>query len=210
MSQVQDPEAEPLEAVLVGDDPSPAAVIATWLGVGLVTVVVLWFAWTQVINPSGGSTVDQYVDDETGFDYESLRDQFKAEFPTKPSRRAQSGEFGDTVEVTSKPGGRYTFTVVRSPQPETALETYRPTLNAAANALRRSFGGEVVSQTPALPLAIQSVAVKQIALRKGDTYQRAQFVLAKDRMYTLQVTMDGDDVEPFNRLVETFAVLGDR
>ena len=209
MNQVFDAEAEPLEAVLVDDDPSPAAVIAVWLGVALVAVVVLWFAWTQVINPSGGSTIDQYVDEDSGYAYESLRDQFKAEFPTKPTRRAESGEFGDTVEVTSTPSG-YHFTVVRSPQPEAALETYKPTLNAAANAMKRSFGGEVVSETPALPLAIQSVAVKQLALRKGGTYQRTQFVLAKDRMYTLQVTMDGDDVDPFNRLVKTFAVLGDR
>jgi hypothetical protein len=210
MSQVYDPEAEPLEAVLVSDDPSPAAVIATWLGVGLVTVVVLWFAWTQVINPSGGSTIERYVDDEAGVAYESLRDQFKAEFPTEPTRRQRGGEFGDEVAVTSRPDGNSTFTVIRSPQPENALENYRATLNAAASSLERSFGGEVVEQSPALPLAINNEAVKSLVLRKGDQYQRNQLVLVNGRLYTVQVTMDGDDKAPFERLFETFVVLGPR
>jgi hypothetical protein len=208
VSQVYDPEVEPLEAVLVEDDPSPAAVIAVWLGVALVAVVVLWFAWTQVINPSGGSTVDQYVDGDTGYAYESLRDQFKAEFPDQPTRRQETGEFGDTVAVTSRPGGDSTFRIIRTPQPETALETYRATLNAAANSLQRSYGGEVVEQSPPLPIPINSEAVKAITLRKGDEYQHNQLVLVNGRLYTIQVTMPGDDDEPFKRLFDTFVVLG--
>jgi hypothetical protein len=210
MSQVYDPEAEPLEAVLVADDPSPAAVIAVWIGVALVAVVVLWFAWTQVINPSAGGTIEQYVDGDTGYAYESLRDQFKAEFPTEPTRRQESGEFGDAVAVTSRPDGDSTFRILRTPQPETALETYKATLNGAAGSIERAFGGEVVEESPALPIPIDNVAVKNIVLRKGDEYQRNQLVLVNGRLYTVQVTMNDDDKAPFEHLYDTFVILGPR
>jgi hypothetical protein len=67
-----------------------------------------------------------------------------------------------------------------------------------------------VTDGPALPLAIQSVAVKRLVLRKGDEYQRSQLVLAKDRLYTVQATTPDDDDEPFNRLFDSFEVLGER
>jgi hypothetical protein len=209
-SDVMDPEAEPLEAIPVGDDPSPFAVAATWLGVALVAVVVVWFAWTQVINPSGGTVLEEYVDGNEGYVYDSLQDQFKAEFPERPTRRVLPGEFGDTAVVTNQPTDDATFTVIREPKPETALESYRSTLNRAADAIRRAYGGEVVTDGPALPLAIQSVAVKRLVLRKGDEYQRSQLVLAKDRLYTVQATTPDDDDEPFNRLFDSFEVLGER
>jgi hypothetical protein len=211
MSQTMDPqEMEPLEAIVVPDEPSPLAVIAVWLGVLLVGVIVVWFAWTQVINPSGGTVVEEYVDGDAGYRYESLRDQFKAEFPEQPERTALNGEFGETAVVTSRPGSGYTFTVIREPKPESSLENYTRTLNAAARSMQEEFGGELVDQTPPLPLPIQSVAVKFLTLHKGDQYQRTQLTLATDRLYTVQVTMDGDDEKPFERLADSFQVLGPR
>jgi hypothetical protein len=212
MTETMDPqEMEPLEAIVVDDDePSALAVIAVWLGVALVAVIVVWFAWTQVINPSGGTVVEEYVSGDAGYMYESLRDQFKAEFPERPEREALSGEFGETAVVTSRPGSGYTFTVIREPKPESSLENYSRSLNSAARAIQSEFGGELVEQTPPLPLTIQSVAVKFITLRKGNQYQRTQLTLATDRLYTVQVTMNGDDEDPFKRLAETFQVLGPR
>jgi hypothetical protein len=211
MNQTMDPqEMEPLEAIVVRDEPSPLAVIAVWLGVALVAVIVVWFAWTQVINPSGGTVVEEYADGDAGYMYESLRDQFKAEFPERPEREALEGEFGETAVVTSRPGSGYTFTVIREPKPESSLENYSRNLNNAAVAIRREFGGEIVEQTPPLPLAIQSVAVKFLTLRKGNQYQRTQLTLATDRLYTVQVTMNGDDKAPFEQLSGTFEVLGPR
>jgi hypothetical protein len=210
MSQVIDPEAEPLEAIVVGDGPvHTAVVVATWLGVALVVVVAIWFAWTQVINPSGGSVVERYVDGE-GHLYESLRDQFRAEFPTKPSRQVLRGPLGEIAVVTSRPGPDYQFTVIHEPQPETALENYGPTLNTAAGSLANQVGGEIVSQTPPLPLAINNVAVKDVVFRKGDDYYRNRLILARDRLYTVQAKVKGDDKAPFTELAKTFQVLGPR
>jgi hypothetical protein len=211
MTQTVDPsEMEPLEAIVVRDEPSPFAVIAVWLGVALVAGLVVWFAWTQVINPPAGSVLEEYADGNEGYLYESLRDQFKAEFPNRPDRQVLNGEFGETVVVTSRPGSDATFTVIREPKPESSLESYTRTLNAAARALQGAFGGELVSQTPPLPLPIQTVAVKFLVLRKGEQYQRTQFTLATDRLYTVQTTLNGSDEAPFKQLARTFEVLGPR
>lgn len=209
MNQVVDPDAEPLEAIVVEDEPpNPAVVAVTWIGVAIVALVVLWFAWTQIINPAGRSVVDQYASGDTGHLYESLRDQFRAEFPTTPTRRVENGPFGPTADLTSRPGPDYSFTVVRQSQPETALEDYATTLDTAAGSLASQVKGEIISQTK--PVVIQDVAVKFVVYRVGDEYYRNQLTLASDRLYTVQAKVKGTDEAPFQRLTKSFEILGPR
>lgn len=211
MNQVIDPtEREPLDAIPVDTGPGPAAMALTWVAVVLVGLFVLWFAWTQVLNPSGGSVVDRFVDGDEGHLYESLRDQFRVEFPTEPRRRELPGQNGTTIVVDSRPGPDYRFAVIREPQPETALENYVPTLNSAAGALAQQVGGEIVSQSPPIPIAINHVAVKDVVFKKGEMYYRNRLILATDRLYTLQVMVDGEDEDPFTAMAKTFKVLGPR
>lgn len=211
MSQVIDPmEAEPLEAILVDSGPARTATAAAWIVLGLVALLVVWFVWTQVLSPSSGTSVGSYVDGDSGHLYESLKDQFRAEFPTVPRRRQESGEFGPTVVVDSRPGPDYLFAVIREPEPETGLESYTSTLNNAARALVQQSKGTLVSQSPPLPLAISSVAVKDVVFRNGDDYYRNRLILATDRLYTLQVMVKGSDDAAFTALAKTFKVLGPR
>jgi len=209
MNQVVDPDAEPLDAIVVEDEPpNPAVVAVTWIGVAIVALVILWFAWTQVINPGGGSVVDRYASGDTGHLYESLRDQFRAEFPTTPTRRVENGPFGQTADLTSRPGPDYSFTVVRESEPETALENYATTLDTAAGSLASQVKGEITSQSK--PVVIQDVAVKFVTYRVGDEYYRNQLTLASDRLYTVQAKVKGTDQAPFNRLTKSFEILGPR
>jgi hypothetical protein len=210
VNQVIDPmEAEPLDAIPVDSGPGrTVVVIATWVGVGLVAVFVLWFFWTNVISSDGGSLVDRYASGDTGVLYESLRDQMKMELPTQPTRHEVPDPNGSTVSVVSTPGSDYQFSVTRQPQSGDALETYTPILDAAAGSLAQQAGGEIVSQTKAVPLV--DVAVKDVTFKKGDEYYRNRLVLANDRLYTVQAKVKGDDAAPFNRLWKTFEILGPR
>jgi hypothetical protein len=204
-------EAEPLEAIVVEDGPSPITLTATWIVVAILAVLALWWAWTHVINPSGGSVVDRYVNGDNSHLYESLRDEFRVELPTKPQRHEQPGDaLGPTVVVDSRPGPDYLFAVIRQPEPDTALENYVPTLNTAAGALAAQVHGEIVKQTPPLPLPINSVAVKDVVFRTGDRYYRNRLILASGRLYTLQVMVKGTDEDPFTAMAKTFKVLGPR
>jgi hypothetical protein len=204
-------EREPLEAIPVETGPTPAIAAVTWIAVGLSVLLVMWFAWTQVINPSGGSVVDQFVDGDESHLYESLRDQFRVELPTEPRRRELPGNaLGPIVVVDSKPGPDYLFAVIREPEPERALENYVPTLNTAAGALAQQVGGEIVSQSPPIPIAINGVAIKDVKFKKGEMYYTNRLILATDRLYTLQVMTKGDDEDPFTAMAKTFKVLGPR
>jgi hypothetical protein len=209
MNQVVDPDAEPLEAIVVEEEPpNPAVVAVTWIGVAIVALVILWFAWTQVINPAGSSVVDQYANGDTGHLYESLRDQFRAEFPTVPTRRVLTGPYGSTTDLTSRPGPDYSFTVLNQSQPETALENYATTLNTAAGSLASQVNGEIISQST--PVVIQDVAVKFVVYRVGNEYYRNQLTLASNRLYTVQAKVRGKDEAPFHRLTKSFEILGPR
>jgi hypothetical protein len=211
VSQVIDPsETEPLDAILVDDRPSPVVLVATWAVVGLLGLLVLWWAWTHVINPSGGSEVERYIKGDNGHLYESLRDQFRVELPTDPRRHEQPGPLGPIVVVDSRPGPDYLFAVIREPEPATALENYVPTLNTAAGSLAEQVHGEIVSQFDPIPIPINHVAIKDIVFRKGGRYYRNRLILATDRLYTLQVMVKGKDDAAFTAMAKTFTVLGPR
>lgn len=211
MSQVIDPrETEPLDALVVDDGPSPLVLVATWAVVALLGLLVLWWAWTRVINPSGGSVVDRYIKGDESHLYESLRDQFRVELPTEPQRREQPGPLGPVVVVNSRPGPDYLFAVIREPQPDTALENYIPTLDTAAGSLAQQVNGEIVKQSPPIPIPINGVAIKDVMFRKGEMYYRNRLILANGRLYTLQVMVKGKDEAPFTAMAKTFKVLGPR
>lgn len=208
MSQVADPtEAEPLDAIPVGPDARHRlAAITAWVVLGLVVGVTGWFLWTQVIDPSGGTLVDRYTNGDAGQTYESVRDQFRATFPTTPLRHEQAGPNGRKVEVVSRPGPGYAFSVTRESQPEGALENFTATLDTAAGALVRSVRGTVVTQED--PVPFYDVAVKHLSFRKGARYYRVLLILATGRLYTIETMMPNSDTEPIAHLAKTFRILG--
>jgi hypothetical protein len=208
VSQVIDPmEAEPLDAIVVDDGPSKVTLVATWIVVGLLVFLALWWTWNHVINPNGGSVVDRYVAGDGGHLYESLRDEFRVELPTTPQRRESKDQ---VVVVDSRPGPDYLFAVIREPEPDTALENYVPTLNTAAGALADDVGGEIVSQSDPIPIPINGVVIKDVVFRKGEHYYRNRLILANGRLYTLQVMVKGKSEKEFTAMAKTFKVLGPR
>ena len=54
------------------------------------------------------------------------------------------------------------------------------------------------------------VAVKSLVFRKGNEYYRNMLLLAKDRLYTIQAMVKGNDPAPFHQLWKSFSVLGAR
>ncbi len=210
MNEVIDPaDPEALDAIPVGPNPGRTlGIAAAWIAVGLVIGLALWLFWTNVIDQSGTSTVESYTAGTSGELYSSVRDGFKVELPTTPRRRELDRADGTTIVVDSRPGAGYSFSVTRSPQPETGLENYVTTLNTAAGAVAASVGGEIVSQTDPIPYI--DVAVKDVVFRKGNQYYRNRLVLARDRLYIVQAMVKGKDAAPFNRLWKTFARIGPR
>lgn len=208
MNQVAEPtEAEPLDAIPVGPDPRHTlGVVTAWVVLGLVLVVAGWFLWTRVIDPSGETLVDRYANGDAGQTYESVRDQFRATFPTTPRRHEQAGPNGPIVEVVSRPGPGYAFSVTREPEPVSAIENFTTTLDTAAGELARSVGGEIVSQMDPQPFI--DVAVKDFTFRKGAAYYRARLILATDRLYTIEAMTPRSEAKPFEHLRKTFTILG--
>jgi hypothetical protein len=100
--------------------------------------------------------------------------------------------------------------VIREPQPDTALENYVPTLDTAAGSLAQQVHGEIVKQSPPIPIPINGVAIKDVMFRKGEMYYRNRLILANGRLYTLQVMVKGTDEDPFTAMAKTFKVLGPR
>jgi hypothetical protein len=210
VNQVIDPaDPEALDAVPVGPNPGRTlGIVAAWIAVGLVIGLSLWLFWTNVIEQNGSSTVESYTAGDSGERYSSVRDGFKVELPTTPRRRELNQAGGTTIVVDSRPGAGYSFSVTRSPEPETGLENYTSTLNTAAGSIADSVGGEIVSQTD--PIAYIDVAVKDVVFRKGNEYYRNRLVLATDRLYIVQAMVKGKDPAPFDRLWKTFGRLGPR
>lgn len=210
MTKVVEPdEAEPLEAIPVASRREGLlAVVAAWTVLFLVIAVAGWFVWDQLIRPDGGSLVSRYADGDTGETYESVEDQLSVVLPSRWRRNLQASPLGEIARIESTPGSGYLFAVTRTPMPETALESYKQTLNEAARSFADTHRAEIVSQTPAIPF--NDVGLEEIVMRKGDRWWRVRFVLATDRLYTLEARTPDDDDGPFKRLTESFVVLGPR
>lgn len=200
---------EPLEAIAVemrGNH--PATTIVAWIGVVIVLFLVVGWIWTRWINPSAGGTIDRYVHNNAGVVFENPNDQFGITLPSKWTRTATADPLGTVVTVTSAPGPGYSFTVTKTPEPVTALDSYASSLNQVAGQLASQAGAEIVTQTP--PAHLQDVAVKSVVYRKGSTYWRAGIELLKDRLYTVVAKTPNNDDAPFKRLVASFRILGPR
>ena len=207
MSQIVEPsEAEPLEAIPVETQPpKPWFAVVSWLMFAVVLVAAGLYVFT-LVDPSGDSLVTSYVKGDSGKSYQSIRDQISIELPTTAHRRVESGPLGDTVTVESSPGSGYLFSVTKTPEPEAALESFKPLLDRTARAVAKDFKGKIVSETKAV--AYGDLATKDVYFRRGDTYTRVRFVLSIDRLYTLIAQTKSPDDKAFNRFVLTFVPLG--
>lgn len=211
MNQVIDPtDPGALDAIPVGPSRGrTAGIVIAWIAVALVIGLALWFFLANVLESSNGtSAVESYTAGDSGELYSSVRDGFKVTLPTTPRRRELNRADGTTIVVDSRPGNGYSFSVTRSPQPESGLENYVSTLNTAAGSIAAGAGGEIVSQTDPIPYV--DVAVKDVVFRKGNEYYRNRLVLAADRLFTVQAMVKGKDPAPFDRLWKSFSQIGPR
>ena len=206
---ITEDSAEPLEAVVVetGGN-SPITTALAWLGLGLVVFLVVWWVWTRWIDPSAGGTIARYVDGKSGVLFEDPNDQFRVTTPTQWQRREQKNDLGSIVTVSDSVGADYSFTVTKTPEPETALESYKSSLNQVAGQLAGQAGATIVRQTE--PIPILDVAVKEVVYRKGASFWHARIELLKDRLYTIVAKSPTDDKNLFDHFVNTFQILGPR
>lgn len=205
-----DESAEPLEAVVVQADTSnPIVTVLAWVGVAVALFIIVGWVWTRWINPSAGGVIDRYAHNNSGVIFESPADQFSVTLPTAWHRTTTKNDLGTIVTVASEPGADYSFSATKTPEPVTALESYKSSLNQVAGQLVASnAGADIVSQTEPVPFV--DVAVKTVVYRKGDTYWRASLQLLKDRLYTIVARTPNSDEAPFSRLVTSFKILGAR
>lgn len=206
---ITEDSAEPLEAIVVETTASsPVATIVAWICAALVLFLVVWWIWTRWIDPSAGGVIDRYVSSNVGVVFENPNDEFGVTMPTAWRRSTAADPLGTVVNVTSDPSPEYSFSVTKTPEPVTALDSFASSLNQVAGQLAAGSGAEIVSQTT--PIPIQDVAVKEVVYRKGATYWRARIELLKDRLYTVIAKTPHDDDAPFKRLVTSFRILGPR
>ena len=200
---------EPLEAIVVETRSSnPITTLIAWIGVALVVFIVVGWVWTRWIDPSAGGVIDRYAHKQAGVVFENPNDQFSVTMPTSWQRTVSKNGLGRIVTVSSEPDSDYSFSVTKTPEPVTALESYKTSLNQVAGQLASNAGAVVVSQTEPTPFV--DVAVKTIVYRKGGTYWRASMQLLKDRLYTLIAKTPNSDEAPFTRLATSFKILGPR
>jgi hypothetical protein len=206
---ITDEAAEPLEAIVVESRaPNPLTTGLAWAGLAVVVLIMVWWVWTRWIDPSAGGTIARYVNGTSGVVFEDPRDEFRVTTPTQWKRTAETGPLGTTVTVADDVGPDYSFTVTKTPEPETALEDYESSLNQVAGQLATQSNASIVSQMK--PTAILDVAVKEVVYQKGGTFWRARIELLKDRLYTIVAKAPNRDDAPFQRLVTSFQILGPR
>ena len=202
-------DAEPPEAIPVGSSrKNLLTIIAAWATLVLVIVAAGWFVWDQLIRPDGGDLVSRYADGDEGVTYESIEDQFGVIFPSRWRRHVTPSALGDVTRVESTPGPDYLFSVTRAPIPETALENFKQSLRESAADFAKAHNAKIVVETPSMPFI--DMGVKDVVMEKGGSTWRVRFVLATDRIYTLEARTPNDDDGPFKRLVESFVPLGPR
>jgi hypothetical protein len=202
--------AEPIEAIPVETTPgNPAVTVVAWVAVVAAVVVLGFWVWTRWIDPSVGGTIDRYVHGTGGVEFaDPTTAQFRVTTPTQWATSSTSGALGPTAHVTDAPGGGYEFSVTKTPQPVTALESYQQGLNRLAGQLASDAHAEIVHQDGPLPFG--DVVYKFVTYRRGGTYWRAQLALLKDRLYTLIVKAPNEDKAPYTRMVKSFQILGPR
>ncbi len=205
----EDPRAEPLEAIVVetGDN-NPITTALAWLGVVLVAVLVIGWVWTRWIDPSTGGTISRYVSGNSGILFEDPNDQFRVTTPTQWQRTAEKNDLGTVVTVSASVGSDYSFSVTKTPEPLSALDSYKSSLNQVAGQLASDAGATIVSQTD--PIPILDVAVKEVVYQKGNTFWHARIELLKDRLYTIIAKTPSKNDAVFKRFVNAFQILGPR
>ena len=112
------------------------------------------------------------------------------------------------MTVNDNPGGGYQFSVTKTPEPASALDSYEEGLNRVVGQLASDAHAEIVEQTKPVPL--NDLVFKRFVYRRGDTYWRGQLELLKDRLYTIIVKAPNSDDAPYLHLVKTFEILGPR
>ena len=136
--------------------------------------------------PRSAGTIDRYVHDNAG---EVFADpnvaQFRVTTPTKWKATSLPNQFGTIVRVSDDPGGGYEFSVTKTPQPATALDSYEEGLNRLTGQLASNLGASIVLQTKPFPLG--ELVFKRFVFKRGSTYWRGQLELLKDRLYTIIV-----------------------
>jgi hypothetical protein len=202
-------EAEPLDAIPVDERDNRAAVaLVSWILLLVVLVTAGWWVGTKVLFPDGGSVVARYANSDAGKWYESAGDQFRAVFPTEPTREARQDPDGRTVTVVSRPGSGYRFSVTRQPEPSSAIESYETTLNQLAGTLASDAGAEIVSQGKAQRVPGMDAVQKEIVFRNGDERHHVWLILGSDRVYVLDATTPGTDEKAALRFRLGFTKLG--
>ena len=206
---ITEDSAEPLEAIVVETGSSnPFVTVVAWISLALVLLVVVWWVWTRWIDPSAGGTIERYTNGSAGVVFENPSDQFRVTLPTAWHRTTDTNALGEIVTVTSEPSAEYSFSATKTPEPVTALESFKSSLNQVAGQLASQAGAEIVSQTE--PIPILDVAVKEVVYQRGNAYWHARIELLKDRLYTVIAKTPNEDDAPFKRLVTSFQILGPR
>ena len=202
--------ADPIEAIPVETTPvSNLTTALAWAAVVLAVGLIGFWVWTRWIDPPVGGTIDRYVNDNAGPVFADPNvAQFRVTMPTRYQVSTLPNALGTIVTVSDNPGGGYQFSVTKTPEPSSALDSYEEGLNRLVGQLASDAHAELVEQTKPIPL--NDVVFKRFVYRRGDTYWRGQVELLKDRLYTLIVKAPNSDDAPYLHMVKTFEVLGPR
>ena len=202
--------ADPIEAIPVETTTAnPLTTAIAWIAVVAAVVFIGFWVWTRWIDPPVGGTIDRYVNDNAGPVYADPNvAQFRVTMPTNYQVSSLPNALGTIVTVSDNPGGGYQFSVTKTPEPLSALDSYEQGLNRLTGQLASDAHAEIVEQTK--PIAFADQVFKRFVYRRGDTYWRGELHLLKDRLYTVIVKAPNDDDAPYLHLVKTFEILGPR
>ena len=201
---------EPIEAIPVETTTAnPLTTAIAWCAVVLAVGFIGFWVWTRWIDPPVGGTIDRYVNDNAGVVFADPNvAQFRVTMPTNYEVAQLPNALGTIVTVSDNPGGGYQFSVTKTPEPASALDSYEEGLNRVVGQLASDAHAEIVEQTKPFPL--NDLVFKRFVYRQGDTYWRGQLELLKDRLYTIIVKAPNADDAPYLHLVKTFEILGPR
>jgi hypothetical protein len=198
--------AQPIEAIPVETTTAnPLTTLVAWVAVVVAVAGISFWVWTRWIDPPVGGTIDRYVNGG-GEVFESPAAEFRVTMPTRFETTTGTNPWGQIVTVSDDPGGGYSFSVSKTPQPASALESFDVALNRLAGQLAADRKAEIVHQIAPIPLG--GIGYKDLVIRHGGTYWRVQLELVKDRLYTVIAKAPNDDPAPYKRLTKSFQILG--